>query len=90
MSDIYLKAASEAALIAALTDAGLVIDGKPQAVTIHNDGSVTDLYVIGLVYDADGNELPGHHANVRTVNAEIITQLEPLSCPVSSPSFVFV
>ena len=89
MSDIYLKADSEADLIAALTDAGLVIDGKPQSVTIHDDGTATDLYVIGLVYDADGNELPGHHANVRTVNADIISKLEPMSCSVSSPSFVF-
>lgn len=89
MSNIYLKAASEAALIAALTDAGLVIDGQPQAVTIHDDGSVTDLYVIGQMYDADGNALSGHHANVRTVNAVIIDKLEPLTCVVHSPSFVF-
>lgn len=89
MSDLFLKADSEAALIAALTDAGLVIDGKPQSVTIHDDGTVTDLYVIGQMYAADGNELPGHHANVRTVNAEIIAKLGPLSCAVHSPSFVF-
>ena len=89
MSEIYLKADSEADLIAALTDAGLVIDGKPQAVTVHDDGTVTDLYVIGQMYDADGNELPGYHANVRTDDAEIIAKLEPLSCSVPSPSFVF-
>ena len=89
MSDLYLKADSEAALIAALTDAGLFIDGQPQAVTIHDDGSVTDLYVIGTMYDADGNALQGYHANVRTVNADSITKLEPLSCVVHSPSFVF-
>lgn len=75
--------------MAALAAAGLTIDGQPQAVTIHDDGSVTDLYVIGQMYDADGNELPGHHANVRTVNAEVIDKLEPLSCVVHSPSFVF-
>ncbi|MEN6547404.1 MAG: hypothetical protein ABFE07_15310 [Armatimonadia bacterium] len=75
--------------MAALTDAGLTIDGQPQAVTIHDDGSVTDLYVIGAMYYADGSELPGYHANVRTVNASIIDKLEPLSCVVNSPSFVF-
>lgn len=89
MSEVYLKASSEAALIAALTDAGLVIDGQPQAVTIHDDGYVTDLYVIWTMYDAEGNELPGHHVNVRTANAEIIAKLEPLTCAVNSPSFVF-
>lgn len=89
MSDLYLKAASESALMAALTDAGLTIDGQPQAVTIHDDGTVTDLYIIGLMRDADGNALPGYHANVRTVNAEVIDKLEPLSCVVHSPSFVF-
>ena len=73
MSDLYLKADSEAALMAALTDAGLTIDGQPQSVTIHDDGSVTDLYVIGRMHDADGNALPGYHANVRTMNAEIIS-----------------
>ncbi len=75
--------------MAALTDAGLTIDGQPQSVTIHDDGSVTDLYVIGRMHDADGNALPGYHANVRTMNAEIISKLEPLSCEVHSPSFVF-
>lgn len=89
MSDIYLKAASEAALIAALTDAGLVIDGKPQSVTIHDDGTVTDLYVIGTMFTTDGVEIPGFHANVRTGNEAVLIKLESLSCSVSSPSFVF-
>lgn len=89
MSDLYLKAASEAALIAALTDAGLVIDGQPQAVTIHDDGSVTDLYVIGMMFTTDGVEVTGFHANVRTGNEAVLTKLEKLSCSVSSPSFVF-
>ena len=89
MSDLYLKADSEAALIAALTEAGLTIDGQPQAVTIHDNGTVTDLYVIGRMNDADGNAIPGYHANVRTVNAEVIDKLDPLSCSVASPSFVF-
>lgn len=75
--------------MAALTDAGLTIDGQPQAVTIHDDGAVTNLYIIGTMHDADGNELPGYHANVRTVNASIIDKLEPLSCEVQSPAFVF-
>lgn len=88
MSEIYLKADSEADLIAALTDAGLVIDGQPQSVTIHDDGTATDLYVIGQIYDSD-QPLPGYHANVRTDDAEIIAKLEPLTCVVHSPSFVF-
>lgn len=33
--------------------------------------------------------LPGHHANVRTDNAEVIAALTPLACVVVSPSFVF-
>lgn len=89
MSDIYLKSSTEAELITALTDAGLVIDGHPQAITIHDDGTVTDLYVIGVMYTADGIEIPGFHANMRTDNQQIISATEHLTCEVLSPSFVF-
>ncbi len=82
MSELYLKANSEAAMMAALDDAGLVIDGIVQVC------GLADVYVIGTMYDSD-QPLPGFHANVRTTDAEIIAKLEPLSCTVSSPSFVF-
>lgn len=89
MSDLYLKANSEAALMAALTEAGLTIDGQPQAVTIHDDGSITDLYIIGTMHDADGNAIPGYHANIRTSNVSVMDSLKSLECVVNSPAFVF-
>ena len=82
MSNLYLKAESEAAMMAALDAAGLVIDGIVQVC------GKADVYVVGIIYDSD-QPLPGFHANVRTTDAEIIAKLEPLSCTVSSPSFVF-
>lgn len=82
MSNLYLKADSESAMMAALDKAGLVIDGVVQVC------GKADVYVIGTMCDGD-QPLPGYHANVRTDDAEIIAKLEPLSCTVSSPSFVF-
>jgi hypothetical protein len=82
VSNLYLKAESEAAMMAALDAAGLVIDGIVQVC------GKADVYVIGTMYDGD-QPLPGYHANVRTTDAEIIAKLEPLSCAVNSPSFVF-
>ena len=83
MSDIYLKADSESAMMAALDKAGLVIDGVVQVC------GKADVYVIGTMYDADGIALPGFHANVRTTDVSVLKTLEPLSCTVASPSFVF-
>lgn len=87
MSNIYIKAESEAAMMAALDKAGLVIDGVVQVC------GKADVYVIGTMYDTTDPENPqpltGFHTNVRTTDAEIIAKLEPLSCTVSSPSFVF-
>lgn len=82
MSNIYLKANSEAAMLAALDKAGLVIDGIVQVC------GKADVYVTGTMYDGD-QPIPGYHTNVRTTDAEIIAKLEPLSCVVASPSFVF-
>ena len=82
MSELYLKAESEAAMMASLDAAGLIIDGIVQVC------GKADVYVIGIIYDSD-QPLPGFPANVRTTDAEIIAKLEPLSCTVSSPSFVF-
>jgi hypothetical protein len=82
VSNLYLKTDNEAAMMAALEAAGLVIDGIVQVC------GKADVYVIGTLYDSD-QPLPGFHANVRTDDAEIIAKLEPLSCTVSSPSFVF-
>ena len=86
MSNLYLKAESEAAMMAALDEAGLVIDGVVQVC------GKADVYVIGTMYDSNPENpqpLPGYHANVRTTDPDIIAKLEPLSCTVSSPSFVF-
>lgn len=83
MSNLYLKADSESAMMAALDKAGLVLDGVVQVC------GKADVYVIGTMYDADGVALPGYHANVRTDNAEVIAKLEPLTCVVVSPAFVF-
>ena len=69
-------------MMATLDAAGLVVDGVIQVC------GNADVYVIGAIYDGD-QPLPGFHANVRTNDAEIIAKLEPLSCTVSSPSFVF-
>ena len=82
MSNLYLKADSESAMLAALDKAGLVLDGVVQVC------GKADVYVIGIMY-ADDQPLPGFHANVRTTDADIIAKLEPLSCDVRSPSFVF-
>ena len=85
MSNLYLKADSESAMMAALDKAGLVIDGVVQVC------GIADVYVIGVMYSGDENPvpLPGYHANVRTDNAEVIAKLEPLTCVVVSPAFVF-
>lgn len=85
MSDLYLKADSESAMMTALDKAGLVIDGVVQVC------GKADVYVIGTMYSGDENPvpLPGYHANVRTDNAEVIAKLEPLTCVVVSPAFVF-
>ena len=83
MSNLYLKADSESAMMAALDKAGLVIDGVVQVC------GKADVYVIGTIYDADGLALPGFHANVRTNDVSVLKTLEPLSCTVASPSFVF-
>lgn len=85
MSNLYLKADSESAMMAALDKAGLVLDGVVQVC------GIADVYVIGTMYSGDENPvpLPGYHANVRTDNAEVIAKLEPLTCVVVSPDFVF-
>ena len=83
MSDLYLKAESEAAMMAALDEAGLVVDGVVQVV------GKADVYVIGQMFTTDGIAIPGFHANVRTDDPFILSTLEKLSCHVSSPSFVF-
>jgi len=83
VSDLYLKAKDESAMMAALDKAGLVLDGVVQVC------GKADVYVIGVMYDADGVALPGFHANVRTTDASVLSTLEPLSCTVSSPYFVF-
>ena len=86
MSNLYLKAESEAAMMAALDAAGLVVDGIVQVC------GKADVYVVGTLYDRDPENphpFPGFHANVRTDDPDIIAKLEPLSCTVSSPSFVF-
>ena len=82
MSELYLKAESEADMMAALDAAGLVVDGVVQVC------GKADVYVVGIIYDSD-QPIPGYHTNVRTDDAEILAKLEPLSCTVSSPSFVF-
>lgn len=69
-------------MLAALDKAGLVIDGIVQVC------GKADVYVTGTMYDGD-QPIPGYHTNVRTTDAEIIAKLEPLSCVVASPSFVF-
>jgi len=86
VSNLYLKTDNEAAMMAALDAAGLVVDGIVQVC------GKADVYVIGTMYDGDPENpqpLPGFHANVRTDDADILAKLEPLSCDVRSPSFVF-
>jgi len=88
VSNLYLRATTQAAMLSALDAAGLVIGGQPQSVTIHASGNVTDCYVIGVMYDG-ATEIPGYHANVRTTEPAVIAKLQPLTCAVNSPSFVF-
>jgi len=86
VSNLYLKTDNEAAMMAALDAAGLVVDGIVQVC------GKADVYVIGTMYAGDPENpqpLPGFHANVRTDDADILAKLEPLSCDVRSPSFVF-
>ena len=87
MSNLYLRTANEAAMLAALDDAGLVVDGVVQVC------GRADVYIIGTLYDTSDPEkpvaLPGFHANVRTDDAEILEKLEHLRVYVNSPSFVF-
>jgi len=87
VSNLYLKADSESAMMAALDKAGLVLDGVVQVC------GKADVYVIGVMYDSTDPEnhvpLPGFHANVRTTDASVLSTLEPLSCTVTSPSYVF-
>jgi len=83
VSNLYLKADTESAMMAALDKAGLVIDGVVQVC------GKADVYVIGTMYDADLVALPGFHANVRTTDKTVLKTLEPLSCTVTSPSYVF-
>lgn len=87
MSNFYLKTDSEADMLYWLSAAGLVTDGVVQVV------GAADVYVIGVMYDTADPEnpqaLPGYHANVRTDDEDIIAKLEPVSCEVHSPSFVF-
>ncbi len=87
MSDLYLKTESEAAMMAALDEAGLVDDGIVQVC------GKADVYVIGTMYDTTDSENPvvitGFHANVRTEDEEIISILQALAVEVNSPSFVF-
>ena len=82
MSDLYLKTDTESEMMYWLSAAGLVTDGVVQVC------GAADVYVIGTMYK-DDLPLPGFHANVRTNDQEIIAKLEPLSCAVNSPSFVF-
>ncbi len=87
MSDLYLKTDTESEMMYWLSAAGLVTDGVVQVC------GAADVYVIGVMYDTTDPEkpvaIPGFHANVRTNDPEIIAKLEPLSCVVNSPSFVF-
>ncbi len=87
MSDLYLKTDTESEMMYWLSAAGLVTDGVVQVC------GAADVYVIGVMYDTTDPEkpvaIPGFHANVRTNDPEIIAKLEPLSCAVNSPSFVF-
>lgn len=84
---LYIKAASEAAMLAALDAAGLVIDGQVQVV------GRADVYLIGTMYDTTNPEAPvaidGYHANVRTDDAEVLAALAPLAVAVATPAFVF-
>ncbi len=86
MSNLYLKTDTESEMMYWLSAAGLVTDGVVQVC------GAADVYVIGTMYDSDPENpqpLPGFHANVRTNDPEIIAKLEPISCEVSSPAFVF-
>ena len=74
-------------MLAALDDAGLVVDGVVQVC------GRADVYIIGTMYDTTDPEnpvqVPGFHANVRTDDERIIAKLSMLSFPINSPSFVF-
>lgn len=87
MSNLYLRTENEEEMLYWLSAAGLVAEGVVQVC------GAADVYIIGVMYDATDPEkpvaIPGFHANVRTNDPDIIAKLEPLSCAVNSPSFVF-
>ena len=90
-TDLYLRAADEAEMLAALADAGLVHDMDGEAV-IAGDHR-THVAVLGVLAqgtgvmldDGEGGQyeqqeiIPGWHINVRTLDTDVIAALAPVT-----------
>lgn len=90
-TSLYLRAADEAEMLAALSTAGLVhdIDGE----SFVGGDNRTHVAVLGVLSrgtgvmldDGEGGEyeqqevIPGYHVNVRTLDADVITALAPVT-----------
>lgn len=79
MTDLYLKAATEAAMNAVLIDAGLAYDDDG-VLTPASDVSLDVIGVITRVVDEKPVALDGWHVNVRTpsLTEEQEAEIEPL------------
>ena len=98
MIDLYLKAASQAAMTTALLAAGFLQDAESG--TLYHDGTALD--VIGTIYAPSGEvamveeeempvmaPLPGWHVNVRTTDPELAEALTALRLYPTTPARVW-
>jgi hypothetical protein len=104
MKDYFLKADTEAELMQALLDAGMVQEAQneDEPVSFYPVPFVA-LDIIGTIYkptgamltDEEGNEfpetapIPGFHANLRLIEDKDVTALEPWIIEVNTPTRVW-
>jgi len=75
MHDYWLRGDSEAAVMAAMAEASIP--------TLPSTESSFD--PIGTIYDADGNPIPGWHANLRLRHELTLAQYEALAAVLIAP-----
>ena len=104
MKDYFLKADTEAELMQALLDAGMVqqTQNEDETTSFHPVPFVA-LDIIGTIYkptgvmltDEEGNEfpetapIPGFHANLRLIEDKDVTTLESWIIEVNTPTRVW-
>jgi len=100
METLYLKSASKAAMVTALTSAGFTFsDGQLVTATHMTETTGYFIHMLGVLKqetgitltDSEGNEypemedLPGYHANLRCNDTELIEGVSHLIVDVDSP-----